>query len=159
MAGLTILKAYIEAGRPPQDIPRWGGFEEWSYLIRSALVWLGCADPYLTKRKIDLEDPDKTSLKVVLKLWEPIYGNEMKKASELASDCNKAIASGENESDRYELAQAFMEVTTNRSKLLDSISLGYWLRRNKDRIMDGHKIIKCPSSSVKSIGNWQLVKA
>src|ERR1035437_3224694 len=37
MAGLTILKAYIEAGRPPQDIPRWGGFEEWSYLIRSAL--------------------------------------------------------------------------------------------------------------------------
>ncbi len=60
-AGLTILKAYIVAGRPKQDIPRWGGFEEWSDLVRSSLVWLGCADPYLTKHKVEQEDPEKKS--------------------------------------------------------------------------------------------------
>ncbi|MFO0655385.1 MAG: hypothetical protein U0787_09930 [Polyangia bacterium] len=27
-------------------LKRWGGFEEWSSLIRNCLVWCGLADPY-----------------------------------------------------------------------------------------------------------------
>jgi hypothetical protein len=37
---LTILRAYILAGKPAQNIPPYGSFEEWSDLVRSAIVGL-----------------------------------------------------------------------------------------------------------------------
>lgn len=45
MAALTILRGYILAGSPRQDIPRYGSFEGWSDLIRSSIVWAGRGDP------------------------------------------------------------------------------------------------------------------
>jgi hypothetical protein len=44
-AGLTLLAAYIRAGRPDQGLTPWGSFEGWSGLVRSALVWAGLPDP------------------------------------------------------------------------------------------------------------------
>jgi len=44
-AGLKVIIAYIQAGKPRQNIPAWGGFESWSDLVRSAVVWLGEPDP------------------------------------------------------------------------------------------------------------------
>lgn len=55
-AALTVLRAYILAGRPDQDLTPWGSFEAWSLLVRSALVWAGQPDPCLTRevvREID----------------------------------------------------------------------------------------------------------
>lgn len=46
MACLTILRGYFVAGRPRMKLKRWGGFEEWSDLIRNCVVWCGLADPY-----------------------------------------------------------------------------------------------------------------
>ena len=43
-AALTICRAYIAAGRPNQ-LPQLASFGEWSDTVRSALVWLGEADP------------------------------------------------------------------------------------------------------------------
>jgi len=54
-AALTILRAFHVAGRPPQSLPSWGSFSDWSHLIRGALVWAGCADPFLTQRRASLE--------------------------------------------------------------------------------------------------------
>ena len=44
-AGLTVLRAYIVAGKPKQPIKNFARFEDWSGLVRSALVWLGETDP------------------------------------------------------------------------------------------------------------------
>ena len=55
-ACLIILKAYVVAGRPPQDITPMGGFEDWSGWVRSALIWLGCDDPCATMNKIRASD-------------------------------------------------------------------------------------------------------
>lgn len=43
VAGLTILRAYIVAGKPEKLTPM-GSFDHWEW-IRGALVWLGCAEP------------------------------------------------------------------------------------------------------------------
>ena len=43
-AGLTVLRAYIVAGKPKQPIKNFARFEDWSRLVRSALVWLGSVD-------------------------------------------------------------------------------------------------------------------
>jgi hypothetical protein len=44
IAALSILHHYIKAGRPNQHLSSWGTFQEWSDLIRSALVWSGVPD-------------------------------------------------------------------------------------------------------------------
>jgi hypothetical protein len=47
-AALTVLRAYVVAGWPPQEVKPFGRFEEWSDLIRSALVWR-CSPPGKTR--------------------------------------------------------------------------------------------------------------
>lgn len=51
---LTILRAFHNAGRPDQKLPNWGSFSAWSALVRGALVWAGCADPFLTQKRAAL---------------------------------------------------------------------------------------------------------
>lgn len=51
-AALTVLSAYIRAGKPDQGAIPLGSFEEWSRLVRDALLWLGRADPVKTMERI-----------------------------------------------------------------------------------------------------------
>ena len=46
-AALTLLRAWIVAGRPgvPADRRAWKGFDAWSEMVRAALLWCGEADP------------------------------------------------------------------------------------------------------------------
>src|SRR6185503_2006750 len=45
-AGLTVVRAFFVAGCPREpDIPEYGSFEQWSDLIRHALLWCGWEDP------------------------------------------------------------------------------------------------------------------
>jgi hypothetical protein len=53
---LTVLRAYIAAGRPAK-LPAFGSFEDWN-LVRGALVWLGHNDPLDTKAVLKAENPD-----------------------------------------------------------------------------------------------------
>jgi hypothetical protein len=68
-ASLTILRAYVSAGRPKQNIKPFGRFEEWSDLVRSALVWLGVTDPCLSRDNLVLDDPVRSGLGQVLTAW------------------------------------------------------------------------------------------
>ena len=59
-AGLTILRAFVVAGRPGLDrLKPFGSFEAWSNLVRGALVWLGEPDPCITRKHIAADDPVK----------------------------------------------------------------------------------------------------
>jgi len=156
--GLTILKAYANAGKPKQKIPQYGSFEEWSNWVRSALVWLGCADPNLTREKIEQSDPVKTNNRVIVNLWNKIYGNSPMKVSEIVTDCNEAIEEKNIDSDIHELAQMFIEVTRTRGKLLNGSSVGYWLRANKDKIINGYKLTTSPYSAKGTAKTWELLK-
>jgi hypothetical protein len=51
-AGLTLLRAYIMAGKPNQNLTPWGSFDEWSELIRGAIVWCGMPDPGDTREEL-----------------------------------------------------------------------------------------------------------
>ena len=64
VAGLTVLRAYISAGRPcPLD--KIGSFEDWN-LVRECMVWLDRADPADTRQYVLGSDPRKTDLVEVL---------------------------------------------------------------------------------------------
>jgi hypothetical protein len=51
-AALTILRAYCIAGKPRQSFSAWGSFQDWSDLVRSAVVWVGLPDPAATRMEL-----------------------------------------------------------------------------------------------------------
>jgi hypothetical protein len=62
-AGLTVLRAFVVAGRPGLDtFKSFGRFEDWSNLVRGALIWLGQADPCKTRESIIASDTDRDAL-------------------------------------------------------------------------------------------------
>ncbi|HEY5225381.1 MAG TPA: hypothetical protein VIJ06_01190, partial [Methylovirgula sp.] len=74
-AGLTILRAFVVAGRPGLDTFRpFGRFEDWSNLVRGALVWLGEADPCRTREAVIADDSDRDALGRLLDAMADIGG-------------------------------------------------------------------------------------
>lgn len=57
-AALTMLRAYVLAGRPVQQMVSFGSFEAWSALVRGAIIWAGQPDP-AGRRQLFAEKADK----------------------------------------------------------------------------------------------------
>jgi putative DNA primase/helicase len=74
VAGLTVLRAYHVAGRPDMGLPVFGRFEQWSDWVRSALVWLGLADPCITRKRVEDTDPVRAELTQLLMALEKHFG-------------------------------------------------------------------------------------
>ena len=68
-ACLTIVRAYLLAGSPNRLDPL-ASFGDWSNRVRSALVWLGCADPCASIEAARHDDPELGDLRDLLGAWE-----------------------------------------------------------------------------------------
>ena len=76
IAGLTILRAYVAAGRPDMELKPWGSYEGWSDLVRSAIVWAGPPDPGKTRNELRKRSDEKANvLRRVIAGWEEIDPN------------------------------------------------------------------------------------
>lgn len=75
-AALTILRAFVVAGRPAlRGAAEWGSFEEWSHLVRGALVFAGQPDPGDTRVALrDIGDTDREALADLLECLEKRFG-------------------------------------------------------------------------------------
>ena len=146
-AALTILRAYCVAGRPKQPIKRFGRFEEWSDWIRSALVWLGCADPCKTRERITLNDPERGATETVLAAWYVIFQDQMVLLRDVIAELELRDGGEKDpvaESARAALREAFLNVaasSTNPQKI-DTRRLAAWCRENTDRIAGGLRLTR-----------------
>lgn len=68
-AALTLLRAYVVAGRPAVAVGNRGGFEEWIALIASSIRWAGGADVLACWNHDDDED-SRESHETLLAWWE-----------------------------------------------------------------------------------------
>lgn len=76
-AVLTVLRGYFAAGCPDQGLPAWGSFEEWSHIVRGALVWVGMPDPLQGRTElVESGDSEIGALERVLIEWEK-FGKPM----------------------------------------------------------------------------------
>lgn len=74
ICALTILRAYFVAGRPAQGLTPYGSFQPWSDLVRSAVVWLGEADPCEGRQDLAAQtDESYERLASLLTTWEACY--------------------------------------------------------------------------------------
>ena len=146
-AALTILRAYHVDGRPRQQLKPWGGFDDWSASIREPLVWLGLADPCKTRSVVLADDPEREeSLAALRALYEEFEDAEFttKRVMRLCESPGT-------------LRTAMESVAVGRHKEIDSRSLGWWLRRSKDRVLGGLRLETSGQES--GSARWRIVEA
>ena len=69
-AALRLLSAYLRGGRPKVGTTPIGSFEEWSRLVRDAVVWAGGSDASeLLATRIDGADPEADAHIALLSAW------------------------------------------------------------------------------------------
>jgi hypothetical protein len=72
-SAITVLRAYFNAGMPPQGLTPFGSFEGWSGLVREAVVWTGQPDPCRTRAKLaERSDTTADALGQLISAWRQI---------------------------------------------------------------------------------------
>ena len=141
-ACLTIARAYIAAGSPGRLTPL-PSYEGWSNLIRSPLVWLGCADPVTTIEAARSTDPVRENRSAVFKSWRDELGIdqqflavELVELAERRYDYDQSLV-------RPALRAALLNVAAQRGNAsqIDPRKLGIWLKKNENTIVGNHKLI------------------
>jgi hypothetical protein len=142
-AALTICRAYIVAGQPAKA-PGFASFEGWSNIVRSALIWLGRADPVTPS--IRTEAPDRDLLNQVLQAWSDVLGIgrehrvSMRELLRLATeDLRNALLAAVQSEDK-------------NKKYLEAASLGYWARKYKGRVVSGLRLVS--ETDRKGVARW-----
>jgi putative DNA primase/helicase len=92
-AALTICRAYAIAGYPDQCRPL-APFEDWSRVVRSALVWLGREDPVATMEAARADDPVSSLLRTLFTSWFDATGPAWMSAAELKREAETTNAFG-----------------------------------------------------------------
>lgn len=147
MGGLIVLRAYAlhpsKLNFPPLD-----SFEDWSWRVRDALIWLGEDDPVAG---VD-------------------YGNDG--AGELGAaflGINKVLDEGlEARSDDFTANELAMRAEDNPdlrtalvnagcSEPISSHNLGCWMRKHKNRIAAGYQLIDKKKTSA-GVNKWQILR-
>jgi hypothetical protein len=126
---LTVLKAYHEAGRPEKLRPM-GSFEDWE-IVRGALVWLGETDPAETRTAIYNADPVREEISEIMDLWGKAY----RERKVYVTDIEKPSPKTENLNGINDLKEKLIEACC-RSGTWSGRSVGRWLMRNKERIIN-----------------------
>jgi putative DNA primase/helicase len=120
-AALTIVRAYIVAGRP-SCAPRMQSFEGWSDTLRSALIWLGCPDPVETMETARRDDPTLQAMEAVFAALKDALGVGREYASSAAEIIQRAYMT---QSPHPGLKEALLAVA-GRGGFVDARELGKW---------------------------------
>ena len=142
-AALTIMRAYVVAGFPGKLKPL-GSFEDWSNHVRSALVWLGEADPVDTMDDARENDPVLSNIRAVMNAWaEVVSDHEQVTASKLVTYATTTVQStfgGPVEYAHEALREALLTVAS-AGGTISTRSLGKWMRTHAGRVVDGMRIV------------------
>jgi putative DNA primase/helicase len=147
-AALVIVRAYLAAGKPGR-LPPIASFEDWSDSVRSALVWLGCADPALSMEQARADDPELGELREVLELWTERLGPEALTTRELADRIETKQKTQMGEPVDYlmpDLRDAIFRIAGERGNV-NTKRLGRWLMSKEGRIVGNRRISRSGPAS------------
>ena len=145
-AVLTIVRAYIAAGCPDLGLKPFGSFEQWSILVRSALIWAGATDPCESREAIMEDDPEAVQLRKLLTAWDKSLGRTPLTAKELATIGDK---------EEHPLAEIIREIG-GEGQTINTRRLGKWLGRHAGRIVNGLKLIQ--HGEISGVNQWKVVR-
>ncbi len=146
-AALTIIRAWVVAGRPKSLSRSLAGFEEWSDHCRQPLLWLGLEDPTESVFLAMNEDPDRETLGRILSAWQDVFGTK-------AAMVRDAVNSNSEFNDAHvELREVLRDIADERGQI-NRRRLGWWIKRQAGRIVDGRRFVR--GVSRRSAETWQV---
>ena len=137
VATLTILKAYRLAGRPGL-LPKLQNFDEWSDTVRSAMTWLGLADPVKTQEKLRENDPKLTALIRLAAAWKPVFGKETRTVGDAVADAEMRLLGAYEDQRRSRLPWTCTRLSwpsPGAQERINKEALGRYLASSADRIV------------------------
>jgi putative DNA primase/helicase len=140
VAALTILRAFM-VGRRPLHRPRLGGFEQWSDLVRCALLWLGEIDPLENAQKVRDNDPERERVSSILaalptgKSWT---------VRSIAKDIDPVGLLAEALSEFFERGRGF-----------NATGFGHFLKKHSGRIIDGRRVVSAGRDR-QNVAMWRV---
>jgi hypothetical protein len=145
-AALTVVRAWICAGRPRANVRPLASFGQWSDLCRQSVLWLHMADPAERCFESLRADPDTALLAAVHDAWCGEFGA----APAMVRDLLK----------RAEAKQALRELLYDiapgqRPGEIHAARLGRWFARMKGRVSNGLRFM--PDTAQRSAVAWRLV--
>lgn len=160
-AALTILRAYYVAGRPDQ-VPPLGSFADWSNTVRSALIWLGCADPCDTMEKVRKADPQMALIKQVMAQWKRAVGTTRLTTGDLQARAEEmveqAVGSSTKKHKNPELRDALLAVAGEAGRI-NGRKLGIWLSKQNGRVVNGLRFVNCGTRGGQSLWSLEILAA
>ena len=146
-AALTVVRAWVVAGRPMTECTPLAGFGDWSNLCRQPLLWLGLADPTAAVFDAMAEDPDRETLDRLLTAWQATFGNT---PAMVRDAVKRSTAFG---GEHAELREVLQDIADERGEI-NRRRLGRWIRRHAGRIVDGRRFMR--ASGNRSAEAWQV---
>jgi hypothetical protein len=129
--------------------------------VRDALIWLGMNDAVDTMEKMRAVDPVLARLAAVISQWRAVIGTQQVSAKTLidkATAQTQAIPDARGQWSREflhpEFREALLAVAGDGSQI-SSRKLGQWLGLNKDRPIDGARIVNAGMTD--GIVRWQVM--
>ena len=145
-AALTIVRAWIVAGRPKTVCKSLAGYGDWSDLCRQPLLWLGLADPTESVFEAMAEDPDRETLGRLLSAWHSVFG----KTPAMVRD---AVQQSCVHDEYVELREVLHDIADERGEI-NRRKLGWWIKRHAGRIVDGRRFVRATGN--RSAEAWQV---
>lgn len=142
VAALTIIRAWIVAGRPKAASGRTASFEVWDDLVRQPICWLAdlvrkagaadlpaLADPLGSAKRAYESDPETTKLAALLAAWNKVFASA-------PTTVATAIARADTHD---ELRVALDEIAGQGAGRINPRILGRWIERHVGRrIVESH---------------------
>ncbi len=151
VAGLTLLRGYFAASCPEMDLPPWGSFDEWSRLIRHAIVWAGQADP---RANCDAVRNADQSAQLVQLIHAGIEEADIECEGVTAADIVRLLGHpvSEDGADQWAaLREAMSEMCGTK---LDARKIGYGLKKYLGRVCAGKRLVNVPGRG--GVKRWSV---
>lgn len=164
-AALDISKVYLEAGAPDvfikdkngNDVPLKpaGSFEIWDRMVRRPLVWIGLPDPLEAAETLRELDPELEATAMLVEAWYRVFQDGAVKAVDLIEASKQEVRdSSEKWVDRNSDLKEALEVICQDH--VNARRLGNWLRKNRDFIVDGRRIVQAGKDSHANTILWKV---
>ncbi len=155
-ACLIIVRAYLAENSPGRLEPV-ASFTGWSDLVRSALVWLGCADPALSMEAAREDDPELGELREMVDAWVKSLGsNSAYTVRQVADEIAREYRTELGDHDQYvhpELREAVMRIAGDRGAV-NTKRLGKWFLAREGRIVENHRFKRAAQQGHGGVVRW-----
>jgi hypothetical protein len=146
-ATLTVIRAWLAAGKPRTTCKPLVGYVAWSDLCRQPLLWLGQADPAQSAFEAIAEDPDRECLGRLLVAWQAVFGHAPAMVRDALKDSLTFVYQ------EAHLKEALGDIAEERGEI-NRRKAGRWIKRNAGRVVDGRRFVR--AAGTRSSEAWQV---